>query len=278
MANEGILMEKVVVITGGSSGLGLALAGLFCELSVNVILIARDKNKLETAKSELEARHANAKISLVSLDILDESKVNDAMNAIEAQFGRIDILINSAGILAEDYVENLTIEVFEKVMNTNYLGTVICTKAALPALKKSNGHLVNIASMAAIFGAFGYTSYCASKFAVLGFTEALRLELKPQGIDVTVVCPPEFDGPMVEAIADSRTAEGKYLAQSAGVMTAEQVAKETFAGIKKKKAVLLVGRNSKILAGFNRWFPSLSRFFSHAMVAKVYKGPSLDGG
>ena len=273
MGNKNTYVDKVVVITGGSSGLGLALAELMLKAFAKVILIARDKEKLEQAKTLLEAEVPSAQISLISLDILDEEKVNRAMRAIADQFGCIDVLINSAGILEEGYFENLPLATFKSVMETNYMGTVICTKAVLPALKASRGQLVNIASMAAIFGAFGYTSYCASKFAVLGFSEALRYELKPQGVGLSVICPPEFEGPMVDGIAENRTLESKYLVQKAGVMNVRDVASETFNGMVNKQAIVIIGRSAKLLAIVNRWLPSLSRMMSHQLIARVYKGP-----
>ncbi len=268
--------NKSVVITGGSSGLGLALAKNFAKQGAKIALIARNEQKLVNAKAEIlkfASAANNESVLIYSVDLSKDETIQKVVDEIANKFSTIDILVNSAGILSEGYFENTSMETFRAVNETNYLALVNMTKICLPYLKQSKGHIVNIASMASFFGAFGYTAYCASKFAVLGFSEALRYELKPQGIKVHVVCPPEFEGPMVEGISDGRTPENKTLVRSAGVLSVDQVLKATLKGLKKDRFIIPVGSSASAGAFLNRLFPGLVRWALDQMVARIYRGP-----
>jgi 3-dehydrosphinganine reductase len=264
---------KTIVITGGSSGLGLALAKYFSKQEAKIVLIARNKEKLLEAEKAL--RECNPKVRVInySVDISQENRVADLPNAIAKEFGAIDVLINSAGILYEGYFENTSLDTFKNIQQTNFLALVNMTQAFLPYLKQSKGRIVNIASMASYFGTFGYTAYCASKFAVLGFSEALRYELRPQGVRLHVVCPPEFEGPMVEGITEGRTPENQQIVQSAGVLSVDDVLKETIKGIEKNKFIIQLGRSARAAAFFNRLFPSLVRALVDKRIKGIYQGP-----
>lgn len=265
--------NKVIVITGGSSGLGLALAKHYGKQGAKLALLARNLKKLEEAKNQVIAENSNALVEIFSVDISNSHAVKNVVNDIAEKFGAIDVLINSAGILIEGYFENTKLEDFERVMNTNFLSLVNMTQEALPYLKKSKGRIINIASMASYFGTFGYTSYCASKFAVLGFSEALRTELRPQGIRMHVVCPPEFEGPMVDGIAEGRTPENIHLVRTAGTLSVEQVLRATVSGIEKNQFIILIGMPSKVVALANRLMPKVVRMFLDMTVKKIYVGP-----
>ncbi len=183
-------------------------------------------------------------------------------------------MINSAGILAEGYFEKTSLNTFKSIMDTNFIALVNMTQLCLPYLKESKGRIINIASMASYFGIFGYTAYCASKFAVLGFSEALRCELRPQGVRVQVVCPPEFSGPMVDGISANRTSENKKLVQAAGTLSVSQVVYETVRGIDNNQFTILIGSNSRIFGWFNRLFPKTVRKFLDITIRKIYIGPA----
>lgn len=267
--------NKSVVITGGSSGLGLVLAKSFAKQGAKIALIARNQQKLNEAKNELLAFANNTDVLIYSVDLSKGENIQQVVDDISSKFYGIDILVNSAGILSEGYFEDTSMETFRAINETNYLALVNMTKTCLPYLKRSKGHIVNIASMASFFGAFGYTAYCASKFAVLGFSEALRYELKPQGVKVHVVCPPEFEGPMVDGISDGRTLENKTLVRSAGVLSVEQVLKETLKGLKKDRFIILVGSSASAGAFLNRLFPNLVRWSLDQLITKIYRGPDF---
>jgi len=180
--------NKSVLITGASSGIGKQTAIEFAKKGANLILVARRKEKLELVAKELE----KFKISVLvcPCDVSDKDQVKEMSKIVLEKFDSIDILINNAGFAIYGSVSDLSIDEIEPQMKTNYLGMVYCIKNFLPSmLEKKSGHIVNVASVAASFGLPGIASYCASKFAMLGFSEGLKHELKNSGIGITVVSP-----------------------------------------------------------------------------------------
>jgi short-subunit dehydrogenase len=182
------LKDKVVVITGASSGIGAASALEFAKKGANLVLISRTRKKLEDLESELEKFHV--KILVCQCDVSQKSQVEKMSKEVLDKFGTIDVLVNNAGFAIYGQVADLTVEQIESQMATNYFGMVYCTKQFLPTmLGKNSGHIVNVASVAASFGLPGIASYCASKFAMLGFSEGLKHELFGTKVGVTVVSP-----------------------------------------------------------------------------------------
>lgn len=179
---------KTVVITGASSGIGQECAEEFAKLQASLILVSRDKNKLEETARKLSKYKTD--IQVCSCDISDKEQVSQMSRVVLEKFGIVDILVNNAGFGIYGVINDTTIEEIESQMATNYLGMVYCIKAFLPKmLEKKSGHIVNVASVAASFGIPAMASYCASKFAMLGFSESLYHELKGTGVGVTVVSP-----------------------------------------------------------------------------------------
>lgn len=180
--------NKTVLITGASSGIGKETAIEFANLGANIILVARRKDKLEEVENELKKFHV---ITLtIPCDVSKKDQVNQMSKLVLERFGSIDILVNNAGFAIYGSVLDLSIEDIESQMETNYLGMIYCIKNFLPLmLEKKSGHIVNVASVAASFGLPGIASYCASKFAMLGFSEGLKHELKGTGVGITVVSP-----------------------------------------------------------------------------------------
>ncbi|MGY5149512.1 MAG: SDR family NAD(P)-dependent oxidoreductase [Candidatus Nitrosopumilus sp. bin_68KS] len=180
--------NKLVLITGASSGIGKESAIEFAKLGANIILIARRKDKLEQIANELKKFHV---LTLVyQCDVSKKDQVKEMSQLIFEKFDSIDILVNNAGFAIYGSVSDLSIRDIESQMETNYFGMVYCIKEFLPSmLKKKSGHIVNVASVAASFGLPGIASYCASKFAMLGFSEGLKHELKDTGVGITVVSP-----------------------------------------------------------------------------------------
>ena len=179
---------KTVVITGASSGIGAASCIEFAKRGANLALVARRKEKLE----ELEKTLAEFGIRTLvcECDVSDKTQVEKMSSLVMEQFGGIDVLVNNAGFAIYGTVSALTIEEIESQMETNYFGMVYCTKNFLPKmLGQKSGHIVNVASVAASFGLPGIAPYCASKFAMLGFSEGLKHELKGTGVGITVVSP-----------------------------------------------------------------------------------------
>ena len=180
--------NKAVLITGASSGIGKESAIEFAKLGANIILVARRKDKLEQIASELKKFHV---LTLVcQCDVSKKDQVKEMSQLIFEKFDSVDVLVNNAGFAIYGSVSDLSIHDIESQMETNYFGMVYCIKEFLPSmLKNKSGHIVNVASVAASFGLPGIASYCASKFAMLGFSEGLKHELKDTGVGLTVVSP-----------------------------------------------------------------------------------------
>jgi len=180
--------NKVIVITGASSGIGEAAAEQFAKKGANIVLVARRKDKLEEVERKLSKY--STKILVQVCDVSDKEQVKAMSEKVIETFSKIDVLVNNAGFVIYGKVEELSIEDIQSQMKTNYFGTINCTKYFLPYFLKQNfGHMVNVASVGGSFGVPGIASYCATKYAMLGFSEGLRHELHGTNVGVTVVSP-----------------------------------------------------------------------------------------
>ena len=180
--------NKIVLITGASSGIGKQTAIEFAKLGSNIILVARRKDKLEQVENEL--KKFNVTTLICTCDVSKKDQVEIMSKTVLEKFNSIDILVNNAGFAIYGSVSNLSIDEIESQMETNYFGMIYCVKNFLPSmLNKKFGHIVNVASVAASFGLPGIASYCGSKFAMLGFSEGLKHELSGTGVGITVVSP-----------------------------------------------------------------------------------------
>ena len=183
---------KVVVITGGSRGLGLALAEEFAALGARIALAATDADELHRAKERLAAKFTidTDQILTVKSDLRDAVQARSLIEWVTEFFGRVDILINNAGIITVGPIENQTVESFHEVMDANFFSSVHCSLAALPQmLDRRSGTIVNVASIGGRVAVPHLLPYTASKFAEVGFSEGLHAELRGKGIHVLTVCP-----------------------------------------------------------------------------------------
>lgn len=180
--------DKIVLVTGASSGIGWETSLLFANKKAHVIAIARREDLLESLYKKI--KKDNGQITIIKCDVTDQQQVNQTIKRVLDQIGCPDILVNNAGIIEIDTVINTDISKIKQIMNTNYFGMVYMTKGLLPHMvQRESGHIVNVASLAASFGLPMISAYCASKSAMLGFSEGLRHELLESGIGVTVVSP-----------------------------------------------------------------------------------------
>ena len=180
--------NKTVLITGASSGIGKQTAIEFAKQGANIILVARRKEKLDEIATQLEK--FNIITFVCQCDVSDKAQVKEMSKNVLEKFDSIDVLVNNAGFAIYGSVKELSIDEIESQMETNYFGMMYCIKNFLPSmLDKKSGHIVNVASVAASFGLPGIASYCASKFAMLGFSEGLKHELHGTGVGITVVSP-----------------------------------------------------------------------------------------
>jgi 3-dehydrosphinganine reductase len=258
---------KRVVITGGSSGAGQEFARRLLARGAQVTLLARDRKKLDAARAELSAQGAPERVAIMACDVASAGQVADAF-AVLARDG-VDVLINSAGILSEGAFDEQPLERYRQIMDTNFFGTLHCVRAAAASLRQRRGRIVNIASLAGLLGVYGYAPYCASKHALVGLSETLRIELRPDGVAVHLVCPPEFESPMVTDIETYRSAVNRAMARSIGVMSATAVVDEALAGIEREQFLIVPGRTARTVTRLARLFPGLARRSVDARLARL---------
>jgi 3-dehydrosphinganine reductase len=247
-----------IIISGGSSGIGFALAKELATLGANITILARRKELLESAVTEIRqsALSPEQQFKWVSADVSDFGSLKTALSSNKTNY---DILINSAGIAYPGKFVDLDPAIFKNVMDINYLGTVFLTKLILPKMiEKKSGYIVNISSLAALIGIYGYTAYAPSKYAIRGFSRCLRSEIKPYGIDVSVVLPPDTDTPQLAFEHSIIPETTRKINQSGTVMSAEKVAHIIIEGIKKKRFTIVPGLEGNLLYAlapiFGRYF------------------------
>ena len=219
--------DKSVLITGGSSGIGLALARQLVVQGAHVCLLARDVQKLENARQQLETLRVNAqqRIAVLAADVADNASLSPVLSNWIAADGVPDILINSAGVARPGYFEELTEEIFRWMMDVNYHGTVNTIRCVLPGMiARKSGQIINFSSIAGVIGVFGYTAYGGSKYAVRGFSDALRAEMKPKGIRVSIVFPPDTDTPQLAWEDQFKPFETRSISGTAKPISADKVA------------------------------------------------------
>jgi 3-dehydrosphinganine reductase len=268
---------KTIIITGGSSGLGAALALRLAERGAILALVARNQEKLRSVQDKIRlSGYPDVKVEIFSSDVRDAESVEQTVRAISEKLGKPDILINSAGILKENYFELLPVQTFQEIMDINFFGILLWIKAVLPFFKqKGEGRIVNICSMGGLIGTFGYSAYCSSKHAITGLTSSLRVELKPQNIKCHLVCPSEFESPMVDELNTYRTAENRKMVQTIPVMGIQKVGDSIIRGIEKDQYLIVPGTITRFFERLNRYFPSLTRRTSDWIIRRCYQGPDV---
>jgi 3-dehydrosphinganine reductase len=271
--------NKVVLVTGGSSGIGLAAAKQMAAAGAYVWLVARRRELLEVALQEVQAARPDPsrQCGLIPADVSDSQQAARAVETVTRSAGVPDALFNSAGITQPGYVQDLSMKIFERLMQVNYFGTVYATAAALPAmLARSSGHIINISSMAGYLGVFGYTAYGASKYAVVGYSEALRAEMKPHGIRVSVAFPPDTDTPQLAYEAPYKPAETKAISGSAKALSAEKVARIILQQAEKGRFLIFPGTDSRLFYLLTSKLPkSLVFAILDRMAASAKKSASI---
>ena len=262
---------KNVYITGGSSGIGLAAAQQFFSHGADVIIIARGEERLEAALKEIEPLKVSdsQRADRISLDVSDHAAVNEKIGRAVNEFGTPHVLINSAGFAYPNYFEKIPYDTFKETIDTNLCGIWNMCACLIPSMKSTGGHIVNISSIAGFIGIFGYTAYSASKFAVMGFSESLRGEMKPYNISVCVLCPPDTDTPQLAEENRTKPAETRAIAGNAGLMSPKAVAKDMIKGMEQGKFIIIPGMQGKFIHLAQRLFPGLVRIILDAQIKKV---------
>lgn len=263
---------KNVYITGGSSGIGLATAELLAERGCNVIVFARGRERLEQALERISSRAASGsqRFAFRQLDITDPDQVDRVMGEAVDDFGPPDILINSAGRALPDYFENISYRQLDDSMKLHLYGNWSAIKALLPHLKERGGHIVNVSSVLGFMGVFGYSDYAASKFALFGLTEVLKSELKPHGVRVSILCPPDTDTPGFEVENRNKPPETVAVSEGGGLMQPEEVARALIKGLEKGRFFIGPG-SARMLYFMKRHFPWVVELAMDHAIKKVRK-------
>lgn len=254
--------NKVVLITGASSGIGKQTAIEFAKLGSSIILVARRKNKLEQVENELKQFNVNTLVCVC--DVSKKDQVEELFKIVLQKFNSIDILVNNAGFAIYGSVSDLSINEIESQMETNYFGMIYCVKNFLPLmLKKKSGHIVNVASVGASFSVPGVSSYCATKFAMLGFSEGLKHELYGTGVGLTVVSPIMVRTPLFEH--PSFTNFSKF---STGVsLSSETVAKTIIKASNSSRFEIVVPSVARVVIWFKQTFP----FLINPIIGRIFR-------
>ena len=267
-------LDKNVYITGGSTGIGLSTAKLLAAAGANVIIFARTKEKLETAIEEIESRRIlqAQRFAFRQLDVADNTKVNIVMTEAVQNFGIPDLLINNAGRALPRCFEEVTFAQFDETMKTNLYGSWNTTTVLIPYMKPGGGAIVNVSSLCGFMGVFGYTDYCASKFGIIGLSEALRQELRRYDITVSVLCPPDTDTPGYATENICKPEVTRALSAAAKIMQPDEVAKVLIEGIKRKTFIIIPGVDGKFIYFMKRHFPFIVELIMRRGIRKVQKG------
>lgn len=243
---------KTALVTGGTQGIGLSVARLLTQMGSRVILAARNEERLENVRSEL-----GEGTSALSLDVGDHAAVASKVSQLIEQHGPIDLVFNCAGLALPAYLDLQPVEDVETMMRVNFLGTYHVCKAVVPSMvDRRSGVVVNTSSLGGLMGLFGYTGYCASKYAVVGFSEALRREIKPFGVKVCLLCPPNTDTPGL--LKENEKKPPEVLAQEENVKTVapEVVAQKLLHSVSRGKPLViptLGGHLAYLLSRYAPW-------------------------
>jgi 3-dehydrosphinganine reductase len=270
---------KSVVITGGSSGIGLAIAKQVASYGADVHLVARRKSLLDEARASILASSPSANVSVIDVDVARwddvEKKMNEHFGSGTNGSRPVDMLINNAGIAKPGKFLELPLEEFRHQMDVNYFGTVHMCRALLPKIiARHAGHVVNVSSLAGVIGIFGYTAYTPTKFALSGFSQVLRAEMWPHGVKVSVVLPPDTDTPQLAFENQFKPAETKAIAGTVKTLSAEKVAGAIVKGMAAGDYEIYCDAASRMSAIAQGVVPGVVRFFCDTAQKKVGKTAS----
>ncbi|HEV7820295.1 MAG TPA: SDR family oxidoreductase, partial [Burkholderiales bacterium] len=258
-------MSSHALITGGSSGIGLALAARLAASGSNITIIARKPEGLAAAKAAIGAKRRERAQSVLALaaDVTDEAAVTAAIQSAIGTLGPPDLLVTSAGMVIPGLFHDMPVAAFRSTMEANYFGTLYAIRAVLPAMRTNRaGRIALISSGAGLLGIYGLTAYSPTKFAVRGLAEALRSELAPDGIAVSVVYPPDTDTPQLHEEVRHRPPALAKIAGGAKVLSADAVAAAILNGIARKRFIIAPGLEMAALARLHSLIgPLLYRFW-----------------
>ncbi len=260
--------DKIVVITGGSDGIGKALVAQFLALGAKVATCGRNENKLSLLATEFPSPN----LYTAQVDVSKQEQSEAFIKQVVDNWGRIDILINNAGISMRALVSEVSVQTLQNVMDINFWGTVYCTKAALPSIQQNKGVIVGVSSIAGYRGLPGRSGYSASKFALNGWLEALKTELYASGTHVMWVCPGFTTSNIRNAALDKNAnAQGESPMDEGSMMSSEECATHIIHAIEKRKRSLVLTFTGKRTVFMNKYFPAWADKLVHQFFFKEGK-------
>lgn len=267
---------KVVIVTGASSGIGLASVNHFAALGANVVLAARSIEKLEKITEGLVQQSTSTcqQFLCVKTDVTKEEDCKNLVEKTIEKFGKIDVLVNNAGISMRAVFKDMDLKVMKSLMDTNFWGTVYCTKYALPYLLESKGSVVGVISTAGFVGLPARTAYSASKFAVRGFLETLRIEHLYDDLHVMLFAP-GFTTSNIRnvALTADGSPQGETPRNEDKMMSAERVARILARGIARRRAQMVLTPLGKATLFASRNMPRVTDKVEYRMMANEPDSP-----
>lgn len=241
------LRDAHVVVTGGSSGIGLAVVRRALDLGARVSVVAHEGDHLAATDAELRARGATYVVA--PADVSNQAQLQSALARATEELGPCDVLLTSAGIAHPGYFERLDDAIFRRTMEVDYFGTLYALRAVVPSMmERRAGSVVGVSSAAGLVGIFGYTPYAPAKFAVRGLLEALRCELRPYGVHVGCVCPPDTRTPQLDYENQFKPAETRAISGQIKAIGADQVADAIIRGIERRQFLITADWQTRALA------------------------------
>ena len=257
--------NKTVIVTGASSGIGEALAYEFAARGARVVLGARSVQKLQLIAGEIRAKGGQA--AYCGVDVSRPEECRELIETAVREFGGIDVLVCNAGLSMRAIFDDVDLDVLHRLMDVNFWGTVNCCKYALPYLQASKGSVVGVSSVAGLHGLPGRTGYSASKYAMTGFLETLRIENLKKGLHVMIACP-GFTASNVRfaALTADGSQQGETPRNEAKMMTAAQVARIIAKGVLRRKRLCLMEAEGRATHFVKKFAPAfLDRMFYWVM-------------
>jgi short-subunit dehydrogenase len=265
---------RTVYITGGSSGIGLGIAKALSSRGAHIVIFARDRNRLETALREVSGSRASdsQRFACQPLDVSQYADVKRVMEAVVKTNGVPDLLINCAGRSMPNYFEDIAFEQFDEIMKVNLYGTWNTCSVLVPFMKRQQaGQIVNVSSVAGLMPIFGFTDYSASKSAVIALSRALKSELKPHGIGVSVLLPTDTDTPGYHEENKTKPIETKVISGWSKVVEPHIIARGLLKGLKKGRFIIIPTVLDRFFCFVDRLFPRFVDFMTDMDVRKARK-------
>lgn len=266
------MKDKVVIITGGSSGIGKAMAEVFGVNGSKIFITGRNLTDLYQAVTDLKSKGIDAHGFQADVSVEDDNR-KMAEEAIQ-KFGRIDVLINNAGISMRALFSEVDLDVVKKVMDINFYGVLYATKYCMPEILKNKGSVVGISSIAGYRGLPGRIGYSASKFALNGFLEVLRTEMLKKDVHVLTACP-GFTASNIRkrSLATDGSSQGESPRNEAAMMSAEECAQHIYKATVKRKKILILTSQGKFTVFLNKFLPGLTDKLVYNVMAKEANAP-----